>query len=72
MSYSSKKCINCHYFDSDKKHQYGGWECGLHKSGVNLDQPVKITYPSQQFCGDEFWISNIDKVRDRKLDKLGI
>lgn len=67
-----KNCINCHYFDSDRKHKYGGWECGLHKSGVNFDKPVKITYPSQQFCGDEHWISNIDKIRDRKLEQLGI
>ena len=71
MTYSNKNCINCHYFDSDKKHEYGGWICGLHLAG-DPKKPVKISYPSQQFCGDEYWISNIDKVRDKKLKQIGI
>lgn len=71
MNYSTKNCINCHYFDSDQKHEYGGWICGLHSVG-DPKKPVKITYPSQQFCGDEHWVSNIDKIRDRKLKQIGI
>lgn len=66
MSGQPKKiCLNCFYFDSDRKHKNGGWECELHEN-------AKIAFPSTQFCGDEYWISNLSKLRNQKLDRLGI
>lgn len=68
-----KCCKNCLFFiDNSKPEPYpsANWNiqyaCHLHGSEAS------ITWPEDQFCGDENWVSVKVKKRMDNLDKLGI
>lgn len=61
----AKCCINCLYL-IDRGKSIINWDCQLHGS------EARITHPSSQFCGDEYWVSVKLKTRIDNLEKLGI
>lgn len=63
----NKKCQNCAYLKyKEEDGLYGSYTfwCDLHD--------VKVHYPEEQFCGEEYWISITAKQRIDKLKQLGI
>jgi len=68
-----KCCSNCLFFiDKSRPESYLSanyhveYACHLHGSEAS------ITWPEDQFCGDEHWISVKVKTRIENLEKLGI
>jgi hypothetical protein len=60
-----KCCKNCLFF-IDNNNTKREFACHLHGSEAS------ITWPEDQFCGDENWISVKVKTRIENLEKLGI
>ncbi len=69
----NKKCQNCAYlrykeeylhYNQDGLYGSDTFWCDLHD--------VKVHYPEEQFCGEEYWLSITTKQRIDKLEQLGI
>ena len=66
-----KNCSNCYYFRwsvrSNRDWDETVYHCDLH----NLHNG-EVSWPEEQFCGDEHWLPSKIKRRIDNLNELGI